>query len=328
VSADRIPGSRDAPQCSTISAVGETLSHDEDPLTERRHTQPRIVRRIARIGLITTSVLALVGLVVANSVGDQEPPHEPSLINDVAWTVFLASGAASVLLGALFFVWLILDENRLERALRRNVAEVAELRASRGRLVDESDAIRRRIERDLHDGVQARLVALLLNVRLARRAAGADYDGVLLEQVEDELENILGEVRAVARGVLPPALTDLGLEAAVTELTARMPFRVDLAIPPRRLPERIEVTAYFLITESLTNAVKHARASHVTVDLAVSDRRVVVDVDDDGIGGAKATAGSGLQGLADRVDAVGGRLAVTSRDGVGTHVHAELPCES
>jgi signal transduction histidine kinase len=328
VSVDRIPGSRAAPRCSTISAVGEPMTHDEDPATQTRYAQPRAVRRVARICLITTTALAFLGIVVANSVGDQEPPYEPSLISDVAWTLFLACGAASVILGALFFVWLIRDENHVERALRGKVAEVAELRASRGRLVDESDAIRRRIERDLHDGVQARLVALLLNVRLARRAAGADHDGVVLEQVEDELESILGEVRAVARGVLPPALTDLGLEAAVTELTARMPFRVDLAIPSRRLPERIEVTAYFLIAESLTNAAKHARASHVTVNLSVSDRRVLVDVDDDGVGGAKATAGSGLQGLADRVDAVGGRLAVTSRHGVGTHVHAELPCES
>ena len=126
--------------------------------------------------------------------------------------------------------------------------------------------------------------------------------------------------------MLPPALTDLGLEAAVTELTARMPFRVDLAIPSQRLPERVEVTTYFLIAESLTNAVKHAQASRVKVDVKVTDGRAVIDISDDGIGGANATAGSGLHGLADRVDAFEGRLAVTSRDGAGTHVHAELPC--
>src|SRR4051812_32214441 len=101
-----------------------------------------------------------------------------------------------------------------------------------------------------------------------------------------------------------------------------MPFRVDFAISSSRLPERVEVTAYFLIAESLTNAVKHAGASHVKVDVHVTEGRAVIDISDDGIGGADATAGSGLHGLADRVDAVEGQLAVSSRDGAGTHVHA------
>lgn len=280
------------------------------------------MRRGARACLIATSVLAVGGFVVANSVGDQTPPYEPSRINELAWTLFLICTAASLVLAVLLVVWL----NRSQRALQGKVAEVADLQASRGRIVDESDAIRRRIERDLHDGVQARLVALMLNVGLARRQAATDSVADILEQVEGELGSILGDVRGVARGVLPPALTDLGLEAAVTELTARMPLRVDLAIPSRRLPERVEVTGYFLIAESLTNAVKHARASRVKVDVRMTDEQAVVDISDDGIGGANAASGSGLNGLADRVDAVGGRLAITSRDGAGTHVHAELPC--
>ena len=127
--------------------------------------------------------------------------------------------------------------------------------------------------------------------------------------------------------MLPPALTDLGLEAAVTELTARMPFRVDLAIPSQRLPERVEVTAYFLIAESLTNAVKHAACSSVTVAVSSSDGRLRVAVTDDGVGGADPR-GHGLQGLADRVSALHGTLLVCDSAPHGTFVEAVLPCGS
>jgi signal transduction histidine kinase len=312
------PGFRVAPRVAVLQDLVSERDMSQDHETGWQDARRSRVRRGARVCLIATSVLAFGGLVLASSVGDQTPPYEPSLINELAWTLFLVFGVASVLLGVIFFVWVVVDENRSHRALQGKVAEVAELQASRGRLVDESDAIRRRIERDLHDGVQARLVALMLNIGLARRQAGPDSIGGILEQVEDELRSILREVRGVAHGVLPPALTDLGLEAAVTELTASMPFRVEVAVPSQRLPERVEVTTYFLIAESLTNAVKHARASRVKVDVDVTGARAVVDISDDGIGGANATGGSGLRGLADRVDAVGGRLAVTSRDGAGT----------
>jgi signal transduction histidine kinase len=222
-------------------------------------------------------------------------------------------------------IGLALERERLAAALR---AKVEELRASRARLVDASDAARRHIERDLHDGAQPRLVSLLLNLRLARRAAEGDGASGLLDEVERELAAILQELRALASGILPPALTDLGLEAAVTELAARMPFDVEVRVPADRLPLRVEVTAYFVIAEALTNAAKHAQAERVGVHVEMSDGRVCIEVRDDGRGGAVLAGGSGLRGLADRVDVLDGRLDVASPAGAGTTIRAELPCAS
>jgi len=130
----------------------------------------------------------------------------------------------------------------------------------------------------------------------------------------------------VASGLLPPALTDLGLEAAVTELAARMPFRVDVGLPTGRLPDRVEVTAYFIIAEALTNAAKHAHPTRVDVRMTLADDRAFLEVRDDGAGGANASGGSGLRGLQDRVDVLEGRLTVSSSAGVGTTVRVDLPC--
>jgi signal transduction histidine kinase len=212
--------------------------------------------------------------------------------------------------------------------LQAKTAEVAELRASRGRLVDASDAARREIERDLHDGVQPRLVALMLNLSMARRAGQFEQAPAVIDDVERELREILRDIRALASGILPPALTDLGLEAAVTELTGRLPFRVELSAPSDRLPVRAEVTAYFVIAEALTNAAKHADPTKVTVRVAVAGGRVTVEVEDDGRGGANASGGTGLLGLADRVDTLDGRLTVASPNGGGTIVRAEFSCAS
>jgi signal transduction histidine kinase len=219
-------------------------------------------------------------------------------------------------------------EARAQPALQARAAEVSALRASRGRLVDASDAARREVERNLHDGVQPRLVALLLNVSTARRAGELGGSQGVVEYIEHRLHEILREIRAIASGVLPPALTDLGLEAAVVEVTACMPFAVDLNLPADRLPPRAEVTAYFVIAEALTNAAKHAEPDRVNVGVGVHGDRVTVEVHDDGRGGANAGRGTGLLGLADRVDTLDGRLMVASSHGAGTTVTAEFSCAS
>jgi signal transduction histidine kinase len=222
-------------------------------------------------------------------------------------------------------VRLALERERLAAALRANVAE---LRASRIRLVDAGDAERRRLERNLHDGAQPRLVALLLNLNLARRDHETNGAGPILDEVERELRGVLADLRALASGILPPALTDLGLDAAIAELAARMPFRVDWRLPRDRLPERVELCAYFVIAEALTNAAKHAQPTRVDVCVDVDAGSAIVEVADDGVGGAAPSGGSGLRGLADRVETLDGELTVRSRAGAGTTVRAEIPCVS
>jgi len=242
----------------------------------------------------------------------------------VGGVALLLSGATC--LGVAFAI--VLLDARAQPELRAKTVEVAELRASRGRLVDASDAARREIERDLHDGVQPRLVALLLNLSMARRAGQFDGAPAVIDEIENELRGVLRDIRDLASGILPPALTDLGLEAAVTELTGRLPFRVELSVPTDRLPDRAEVTAYFVIAEALTNAAKHAGPSKVAVRVTVQGARVMVEVQDDGRGGANAAGGTGLLGLADRVDTLEGRLTVASPNGGGTTVRAEFSCAS
>jgi len=283
------------------------------------------LRRVTRIATIASFVVSVIGLFATGVWGDSTEPYDEPPIAIIAWSTFLIAGAISVLLFVAFLVLAKIDAGRSEQALR---SEFSELRASRGRLVDASDAARRQIERDLHDGVQPRLVGLLLNVRVAQRAGELDGAESLLNEVEQELAAILHELRSLASGILPPALTDLGLEAALLELTARMPFGVDVVVPRERLPDRVEVTAYFVIAEALANAAKHAQATHVSVRMDRRGDRAVVDVHDDGIAGADPNAGSGLRGLADRVEAIEGRLSVRSQHGAGTTVRAELPCAS
>jgi signal transduction histidine kinase len=242
----------------------------------------------------------------------------------LGWIVSLVSGAACLALA----IAIVLIDARAQSALRAKTVEVTELRASRGRLVDASDAARREIERDLHDGVQPRLVALLLNLSMARRAGQFDQAPAVIDEIEHELRGVLSDIRALASGILPPALTDLGLEAGVTELTGRLPFRVALSVPSDRLPARAEVTAYFVIAEALTNAAKHADPQEVSVRVTMRGDRVAIEVQDDGRGGADPAGGTGLLGLADRVDTLDGRISVVSPNGEGTTVHAEFSCAS
>jgi signal transduction histidine kinase len=210
-------------------------------------------------------------------------------------------------------------------------ARVEELAASRTRIVTAGDVERRRLERNLHDGAQQRLVAVSYSLRLALEKLDSDAAGAsaVLADAGDELALALEELRELARGLHPAVLTDCGLRAAVEMLADRAPIPVEIVeIPDHRLPEPIEAAAYYLIAEALTNIAKYAQASAVRTRIADGDGCVLVEVSDDGVGGADPTTGSGLRGLADRVEALGGSLEVVSPAGAGTALRAEIPHRS
>jgi PAS domain S-box-containing protein len=204
-----------------------------------------------------------------------------------------------------------------------------ELAASRARIVQAADEERRRLERNLHDGAQQRLVALSLELRLAERrlATGDPAAGDLLRHAMADLADALEELRELARGIHPAILSDKGLVPALEMLGARAGLPVELCAElEERLPGPVEAAAYYLVAEALTNASKHARASRVRVAVEQADGGAVVEVADDGIGGADLNGGSGLRGLRDRVEALGGTLDVSSPEGEGTTLTARLPC--
>jgi signal transduction histidine kinase len=202
-----------------------------------------------------------------------------------------------------------------------------ELRSSRSRLVAVGDAERRRLERDLHDGAQQRFVALALRLRLVRNQIADDAPpAALLDTAIDELAAGLKELRELARGIHPAILTGQGLDAAVRGLAARTPVRVTvLELPPERLPAPVETAAYFVIAEALTNVAKYASATAATVRVACADGDAVIEIRDDGVGGADPDAGSGLRGLSERVAALDGELELESPRGAGTTIRARLP---
>lgn len=216
-------------------------------------------------------------------------------------------------------------------ALHARVAtQLAEVQASRARLVEAADTERRRIERDLHDGAQQRLVAVGLQLRMLQMRL-RDRDPTESEQLGgavDEVRRAVDELRELSRGMLPPVLAEEGLGVALRTLAARLPLPLVLDVPGDRFPGYVEATAWFVSCEGLTNAVKHARARELRVTVHRDGRWLRVEVRDDGEGGAAVTPAGGLQGLTDRVAAVGGRLTVESRAGSGTTIVAELPCAS
>jgi signal transduction histidine kinase len=221
---------------------------------------------------------------------------------------------------------LALENERLDAELR---AKIDELRASRERMLKIGLEERRRLERDLHDGAQQRLVAMALNIRLARAKLGEDPLAAddLLANAGEELDSALEELRELARGIHPAVLTDRGLGTALETLASRAPVPVELSkLPEGRLPEAVELAAYFVVAEALTNVAKYARATHATVDVARANGRLVVEVADDGVGGADPANGTGLRGLADRIAVLEGRLDVDSEQGRGTTVRAQIPC--
>jgi signal transduction histidine kinase len=237
------------------------------------------------------------------------------------WAAFVATGLMPLaFLGGL----LRSHVSHLDAELRESHEE---LRASRARIVQAGDAARRKIERDLHDGAQSRLVALSLLLRAARRRADADPKlAELLDQASDELQTSLAELRELARGIHPAVLTDRGLEPALDALVTRVPVPVSLAVETgERLPGPVESAAYFVVSEGLANVAKYAQATQASVRVERLNGRVTVEVVDDGVGGADAAGGSGLRGLSDRLAALDGRLRMESPPGGGTRLRAELP---
>jgi signal transduction histidine kinase len=219
----------------------------------------------------------------------------------------------------------VLENERLAAEVR---AQLAEVRASRTRLVAATDAERRRIERNLHDGAQQRLVTLSLTLGLAASRDRTD-DPDVLARAQDEVDAAIAELRELARGIHPTLLREEGLESAVRALARRTPLPVAVeGSASGRLSEAVELAAYFLVSEALTNVVKHASASQVGVRLAREAGTLRVAVTDDGAGGARAAPDSGLAGLRDRLEALDAKLVIHSDPGAGTSISAEIPCGS
>ena len=218
-----------------------------------------------------------------------------------------------------------------ERLEAEALAQLIELRESRARIVLAGDEARRRLERDLHDGAQQRLVALSFALRLAEKRLGPDDDASVaraLAEADQELAAALAAVRGVANGLFPATLASAGLAAAVEELAELSPIRLEIeAVPDGRLPAAVEAAAYDVIREAVENAAMHAEVETISVSAFCREDTVVVETADDGVGGADPTRGVGLREVADRVGALGGRLSVLSPLGGGTRIEAVIPCE-
>jgi signal transduction histidine kinase len=248
------------------------------------------------------------GVQVAVLVHDPALRDEPELLDAVT----AAAGIA-------------IEKSQLNVELR---ARVEELRGSRARIVEAGQRERQRLERNLHDSAQHRLVALSLQLSLLEEQLAGDRSAAAqLEHARREIDTSLDELREIARGIHPAVVSGHGLAVALGELAARAPVPVNLSVEIEgRLPEEVEVAAYYLISESLANIGKYAQASSATIEVARGNGHIRVEVVDDGIGGADTEGGSGLRGLADRVETLGGRLQVWSPRGGGTCVRAEIPC--
>jgi signal transduction histidine kinase len=218
-----------------------------------------------------------------------------------------------------------LDNARLHADL---AARLEELRGSRVRVIEAGQKERQRLERNLHDGAQQRLVALSLELTMLKKRLDGDPEAsTRIDHARSEIALSLDELRDIARGLHPAVVSGHGLAVALESLAARAPVPVRLTVElDGRLPEPLEVAAYYLVSESLANVGKHAQATSATVEVARSNGHVVVEIVDDGIGGADTERGSGLRGLADRVEALDGRLRVWTPAGHGTRVRAEIPC--
>jgi signal transduction histidine kinase/uncharacterized protein YhfF len=293
-----------------------TLEHDvvsiPDGVRERFPRDPLV----ARYGLD-----GYLAVVMRGSSGDRlgyigvqsKRRLDPAEEELTALSIFASRAAAEI------------ERNRHEVALRERETEI---QASRARVVQAADEERRRIGRNLHDGAQQRLLALGNLVKLARRKLETTPEQAerLLETVEAEANAALQELQELSRGLHPSGLVECGLAQPLETLAARLPLALEIvALPDRRLPDVIEVTLYYLVSEAATNAVKHARASRVRVEIRQRGRSIKVIVYDDGVGGATVEGGSGLAGLVDRVESLGGSLTVTSPFGEGTRIEAEIP---
>jgi signal transduction histidine kinase len=241
--------------------------------------------------------------------------HDAALVDERR--LLEAAGAAAAL---------ALENERLHAELR---ARVEELERSRERIIAVGLDERRKLERNLHDGAQQRLVALALSLRLARERLTRDPDAArdLLDEARAELDSATAELRELARGIHPAVLSDRGLPAALKALAGRVPVPVELVeTPAERLPARVEIASYYVIAEALTNVARYSQAHSAQVMVTRRNGSVTVEIADDGVGGADPAHGSGLRGLADRVAALDGRLEIVSNAGQGTTVRARIPC--
>ena len=267
--------------------------------------------RLQLTPVYTTSLLTFLLVVIAKAGAGEA----------AWWAAFIAAWLTPVaFLGGL----LRSQISHLDAELRESLEE---LRASRARIVEAGDAARRKLERDLHDGAQSRLVALALLLRSARtRAQGDPVLAELLDSAQQELRTGLAELRELARGIHPAVLTERGLEPALQALVSRAPVPVSVeAAVESRLPPPVESAAYFVVSEGLANVAKYAQATHASVAVRRQNGHVTVDVADDGVGGADAAHGSGLRGLADRVAALDGTLVLESPADGGTRLTAKIP---
>jgi signal transduction histidine kinase len=243
--------------------------------------------------------------------------HDPSLREDPELVDAVCAAAG-----------LALENERLQAELR---ARLDELRASRARIVEATDAERKRIERNLHDATQQRLVSVSMALGLADSKLESDPKASreILQEARDGLSVALRELRDLSQGIHPAILTERGLAPALDELVYRVPMPVDVVVSlDGRLPDRVEAAAYYVVAEALTNVAKYASATGVSVTVGRRNGLAVVEVADDGVGGADPRRGSGLRGLADRVEALGGAFAVESPEGLGTILRADIPCAS
>jgi signal transduction histidine kinase len=248
---------------------------------------------------------------VAALVYDSSLVHEGQIVDAAAAAVRMA-----------------LENARLHVQLR---AQLEEVRQSRARLVEAADSERQRVERDLHDGAQQQLVTLLLSLQVTKTEAMQHSDpetAMLVDANIAALRNALDELRELARGIHPTILTEAGLVPAITSLTDRCPIPVEVIgqLGDVRLAPQVEAALYFVVSEAITNAVKHSKGRRMSVSFGRRSGLAIVEVSDDGVGGADLSVGSGLRGLSDRVAAVGGRLVVKSDHAGGTTIHAEVPC--
>ena len=318
-----------------VTIVAEARLATLEPTDERyvRGTRLPVVgdtarARVWRTGR-TTRVDDYEGVAGVETVrrGARASVAAPVIVDGKLWGVLTTGGPVAPLPAG--------TEERLTRFCELVAAAIAnadsrvQLTASRARIVASGDEARRRLARDVHDGAQQRLVHAIIMLKQAREALGATASPAA-ELVEDSLRQAQAaneQLRDLVHGIMPAAIARGGLAAAVESLRSHVPLTVDSQILANRLPEQTELTAYFVISEALTNAVKHARAGHAQVRAVLDDGRLRVDVSDDGRGGADPAAGSGLVGLADRVDAAGGTLSLTSPPGEGTTLSITLPID-
>lgn len=216
-----------------------------------------------------------------------------------------------------------LENAQLEQALR---AQLREVRESRRRIIEAGVAERRRLERDLHDGIQQRLLGLKIMLAAMEADIKDSAAHAVVSRIRAEFGSIVDELRDLAHGIHPAVLSQVGLAQAVQSLADRYTMPVQVDLPSGRLPESAELTAYFVIAESITNAIKHAGASVITVTGRLTDGSLRIEIADDGRGGASINAGTGIRGLIDRVRGVGGDLVLESPAGHGTRIEVKIPC--